>query len=143
MIVWTTNQIDDAAGQQAGESVLRRQRDLHAGVRQDQEPAEHGDDTDHPQLLGDDGEDEVAVCERQEVAELVLALADAFSGQASLRQRDHRLVGLVAEVVLVRGDVEERGEPGLAARAGDDEGERADSTHARPPPPSAATVRRR
>ena len=68
---------------------------------------------------------------------------DAGAGDAALRHGDHRLIGLVAEVVLVGGDVHERREPGLAARAGDDERQRADGTRRRRQPPSAAAVRRR
>src|SRR5437763_1352941 len=80
------------------------QRHLHTRVGQDEEAAEDRDDTDHAELLGDHGEDEVAVCQRQEVAELVLPLANSLARQPTLGKCDHRLVGLIAEVILVGGD---------------------------------------
>ena len=73
MMVCTTSQTTMPPASRLCEAVVRRQRDLHAGVGQHQEAAEHRDDTDQPELLGDDGEDEVAVGERQESPSLRLA----------------------------------------------------------------------
>ena len=47
------------------------------------EPADDGDRADEAELVGDHGEDEVAVGQRQ-VAELAVAAADAGAGQAAV-----------------------------------------------------------
>ena len=61
---------------------------------QQHEAADHGDDADEAELVGDHGEDEVAVGERQ-VAELAVAGADARAGEAAVGDRQEALVRLV------------------------------------------------
>ena len=63
----------------------------------------------NPSSSAIDGEDEVAVGERQ-VAELAVAGADAGAGEAAVGDRQEPLVGLVRQPVAVAGDVEEGGE---------------------------------
>ena len=84
------------------------------------EPADDGDRPDEAELVGDDGEDEVAVGERQ-VAELAVAGADARPGEPAVGDRQEALVRLVREVVAVAGDVEERREPLVAVLGREDE----------------------
>ena len=89
-----------------------------------------------PELVGDDGEDEVAVGQR-EVAELAVAAADAGAGQPAVGDGQEPLVGLVRELVAVPGDVEERRE---AARTGRRSTRRSRAPRRRPCPPSPASA---
>ena len=87
------------------------------------ESTEHGEGADEPELVGDDGEDEVAVGQRQ-VAELAVAGADAGAGESAVGDRQEALVRLVRQAVAVAGDVEEGGEAVEPSLARDDERER-------------------
>ena len=58
-------------------------------VGEQHEPAEHGDHPDQAELLGDDGEDEVAVGQRQVAASFAVPRADADAGEAARGDADH------------------------------------------------------
>ena len=122
----------DAAGEKHAEPIGCRQGGLDAEPHEEGETAEHGERADEAELVGDDGEDEVAVRQR-EIAELAVAGADAGSGQPAVGDRQEALVGLEGQVVPMAGDVEEGGEPVDPPLAGDDEPERRRRRHQRRP----------
>ncbi len=106
--------------QKRPEAVWRAQGDAQAAPRDNQETDEDGRRADEPQLLGDDGVDEVGVRLRQ-VEELLDAVHQSASPDAARADRDERLDDLeaVAERVLPR--VEEGEEPAPAVSGAHDQ----------------------
>ena len=82
------------------------ERGLDAEAHEQGEPADDRQRADEAELVGDDGEDEVAVRQR-EVAELAVPGTDARAGEAAVGDGEESLVRLVRQPIAVTGDVEE------------------------------------
>ncbi len=129
MIACTHSHAVDATGDQHAEAIGRRQRDLDAEEREQQEGPQHCDHPDQTELLGDDGEDEVGVGQRQ-VAPLGPAGADPDPGEPTVGDADHALQDLVPLVVAMLDDIEERGPPVAPVLGAEYESERDEPHHA-------------
>ena len=121
-----------AGGDERTEPVGRAQRGARAEDAERDEQPDHEEAPDEPELLADDGEDEVGVRVGQEVP-LRPAGAEADAGQAAAPERDERLRDLVAGVGRVGERVQEREHArppvGLGEREQRDRGVREGADH--------------
>ncbi len=101
----------DARPEQRPERIARPPRRHDHPPQQCGEQQEHDDRADEPELLGQDGEHEVALLDRQELAARLRAVGEARPEQAPRAHGDLRLEHLPAGALGVGGGVEEREDP--------------------------------
>ena len=127
----------DPGGQQGTEPVGGPQRRPHAEHGQGAEEDQHQGAADQPELLADDGEDEVGVGVGEEQP-LGPAGAETDARPPAAAEGDERLGDLVAALLVVLERVDERHQPGPAV--GLDDGQEASPPRS-PPPRTTAMCR--
>lgn len=102
----------DATREQHAEAIPCRERDLDTTEGEDEEATEHGDHPDEPELLPPTTAKMKSLCASgRKSPSLLSPLAGVGPGHAALGNRDPCLPDLVAQVIAVVRDVEERREP--------------------------------